>query len=350
MPIKHMEKRKHPTLTEVAKKASVGTTTVSRVINGGQNVDPRTLARVQRVIAALGYMPNQAARTLKGDRTRIVGLIIPSIADPFFSRCAEAAQAIARSNDSLLIVLTTGNKASAELDAVNVLLRHRVDGFMIAPCNAEDDVLSALLKNISIPVVSLDRPITGSAIASVVAENYAGAHLATTHLLEHGYKRIVCLTGEPSLYTIKERIRGYCDAMKAAGLEPLLDSSLSTLKKTEDALGRLLTSAHPPQALFTLKNSTTIDVFQLLQKRNIAIPDQVALLGYDDFQLAELVQPSITVIEQPIDEMGQVAAETLFAGLLGDASASARKGGPRKPTLLKTTLIRRASCGCVPVV
>ena len=338
-------KRKHPTLTEVARKASVGTTTVSRVINGGRNVNPKTLARVQHVIATLGYMPNQAARTLKGDRTRIIGLVIPSIADPFFSRFAEAAQAIARNNDSLLIVLTTGNTAHAELEAVNLLLRHRVDGFMIAPCNAEDDVLSKLLRSMSTPVVSLDRPIDGATITSVVADNYAGAQLATQHLIEHGYKRIACLTGEPSLYTIRERIRGYRDTMIAAGLKPVVETSFSDAESTEKALNRLRGSVSPPQALFTLKNSTTIDVFQALQRKNVTIPEQMALLGYDDFQLAELLRPAITVIEQPIDQMGQVAAELLFAGLLGKTVDGPATG----QTVLRTRLIRRSSCGCAPV-
>src|SRR6516164_5100483 len=109
---------KHSTLSEVARLAGVGTTTVSRVINGGQRVDPKTLARVRRAIDKLDYMPNHAARTLKGGRTRTIGLLIPSIADPFFSSCAEAAQAIARANESLLIVTTTQNDPHIEIESV----------------------------------------------------------------------------------------------------------------------------------------------------------------------------------------------------------------------------------------
>jgi len=125
------KKSKHPTLSEVAKKAGVGTTTVSRVINGVERVEPKTMARVQQAIQALGYMPNQAARVLKGHRTRTIGFVIPSIADPFFSNCAEVLQAIARSNDFLVIVLTTQNDSATERDAVNILTQHRVDGFVI---------------------------------------------------------------------------------------------------------------------------------------------------------------------------------------------------------------------------
>jgi LacI family transcriptional regulator len=124
-----IRKAKHPTLSEVARKAGVGKTTVSRVINGGERVDPKTLTKVRRVIDALGYMPNQAACVLKGARTRTVGFVIPSIADPFFSSCAEAAQAIARANDSLLIVMTTQNDPHTEMD-----------GFIIAPASSESEL------------------------------------------------------------------------------------------------------------------------------------------------------------------------------------------------------------------
>ena len=344
-----MTKRtKHATLSEVAKKAGVGTTTVSRVINGGQRVDPKTLARVQLAIERLGYMPNQAARILKGDRTRTIGFIIPSIADPFFSSCAEAAQAIVRANDSVLIVLTTQNDPTAELDAVNMLMRHRVDGLIIAPCNAEDGLLGRMLDRVSTPVVTLDRPIQGSSIPSILADNFAGAAMATQHLIDHGYKRIVCLTHETNLYTIQERIRGYRETMKSAGLKAIIDTSVEDHASAEKSLLKLLNSSTPTQALFTLKNSTTIAVFEVLQKLNVDIPKKLALLGYDDFQLAEVVRPSITVIRQPIEEMGHVAAELLFKRFLTNGISSS--GGPynRRPAQLTTELIRRASCGCEP--
>ena len=337
----------HSTLSEVAKKAGVGTTTVSRVINGGQSVGPKTLARVQRAIESLGYTPNQAARVLKGGRTRTIGFVIPSIADPFFSSCAEAAQAIARANDSLLIVLTTQNNAKTELDAVDVLMRHRVDGFLIAPSNAKDDALRTLLCRIPIPIVALDRPIAGSNIPSVVTDNFTGAQLATQHLIEHGYKRIVCLTWDKTLYTIRERLRGYHKAMLSAGLEPVVDSTVRDHASAQQAVDRLFGASSPPEAIFTLKNSTTIDVFEVLQQHNIRIPVAVALLGYDDFQLAETVRPSISVIQQPITEIGHVAAELLFERLLGAKGSGAEGSSVQsKQIQLKTRLIRRASCGC----
>jgi LacI family transcriptional regulator len=316
------------------------------VINGGQLVDPKTFAKVRRVIEALGYMPSQAARVLKGARTRTIGFVIPSIADPFFSSCAEAAQVIARANDSVLIVMTTQNDPHTEMDNVNVLMRHRVDGFIIAPSNSESELLRDLLGRIPVPVVALDRPITGSSIPSIVTDNFAGARLATHHLIEHGYRRIVCLTGEVTLYTIRERIRGYRQAIKSAGLDAVVDTSIRDYKSAEHAVARLFKSANPPDALFTLKNSTTMHTFEALQTRNVAVPGSVALLGYDDFELADRVRPSISVIQQPIEDLGRLAADLLFERLRDGSGSPAR--APQ--VHLKTRLIRRSSCGCSPTI
>src|SRR5580698_2945536 len=258
-----MNKRgKHPTLGDVARLAGVGTTTVSRVINGGQRVDPKTLKHVRRAIERLGYTPNQAARILRGGRTRTIGLLIPSVADPFFSSCAEAAQAIANVNDSLVIVITTQNDPHTEIENVKILMRHRVDGLIIAPANSQSHALRDVLLRLGVPVVAMDRPLLGSQIPSVVADNFTGASLATKHLIEHGCRRIVCLTGESTLYTIRERMRGYRKTVERAGLPCMIDTSIRDYKSAEYAIESLLAAGDPPDALFTLKNSTTIFAFE----------------------------------------------------------------------------------------
>ena len=341
------KKTKAPTLSEVARKAGVGTTTVSRVINGGNRVDPKTLARVRKAIESLGYMPNQAARILKGHRTKTIGLIIPSIADSFFASCAEAAQVIARTHDSLLIVTTTHNEPDAEIESVKVLMQHQTDGLIIAPADTDNSALRNLLVRAAVPVVALDRPLLHTSIPFVVADNFAGANLATQHLIGHGYRRIACLTGENTLYTIRERISGYRQAVESAGLPVILDASITDYLSVEHALRKLFASAKPPDALFTLKNSVTIGAFEAMQKLGVAVPDMIALLGYDDFELAETVRPSITVVRQPIEEIGRMAAEILFEQLQRP-SARGRAVEHRRPreVQLGTTLVRRRSCGC----
>ena len=345
-----MKKRSSPpTVSEVARAAGVGTTTVSRVINGGDRVSPKTLAHVQRVIEAMGYMPNQAARVLKGHRTKTIGLVIPSIADPFFSSCAEAAQAVAQANDSLLIVTASHNEPHAEVENINILISHRVDGLIVAPANSQSEVLRDLLKRVSVPVVAVDRPVSDSFVDSVITDNFKGARFATQHLIDHGYKRIVCLTGESTLFTIQERIRGYRAAMDAAGRAATLNTSVKDYRSAEYAIESMLAGANPPDALFTLKNSTTIFAFEALQKLSVPVPKVLALLGFDDFELAATVRPSISVVQQPVEEIGRVAAELLFEQLLGKRNVRipSKPKRPRQVTL-ETRLIQRSSCGCSP--
>lgn len=337
-----------PTLEEVARLAGVGTTTVSRVINGGERVSPSTLTKVRQVIDMLGYRPNQAARVLKGARTRTIGLIIPSIADPFFASVAEAAQAIARANDSLLIVTTTGNEPHAVIDNLNVLVSHRVDGLLIAPANTRSQSLSSLLARITIPIVAIDRPIYDTNVSSILTDNFEGARSAVQHLVGHGRRNIVCLTGETTLFTIQQRVRGYRAAVAAADIPELVNTSVKDYKSAEYAIESLLSGPNPPDAFFTLKNSTTIFAFEVLQKLGVSIPKQVALIGFDDFELASTLRPTISVIQQPVEEIGRVAAELLFEQMPGVGRKGSAAARTRRVTL-ETHLIRRASCGCVPV-
>jgi LacI family transcriptional regulator len=345
-----MKKRNTPpTVSEVARAAGVGTTTISRVINGGDRVSPKTLAHVQRVIDAMGYRPNQAARVLKGHRTKTIGLVIPSIADPFFSSCAEAVQAVALANDSLLIVTASHNDPHTEIENLNILISHRVDGFIVAPANSQSGALRDLLERVAVPVVAIDRPVSDSLVASVVTDNFKGAKFATQHLIDHGYKRIVCLTGESTLFTIQERIRGYRAAVDSAGLLSTLNTSVKDYRSAEYAIESMLSGANPPDALFTLKNITTIYAFEVLQKLNVSVPKTIALLGFDDFELAATVRPSISVVQQPVEEIGRVAAELLFEQLLGKriSRTSGKAKRPRHVTL-ETRLVQRSSCGCTP--
>jgi len=338
-----------PTVSEVARAANVGTTTVSRVINGGDRVSPKTLAHVRGVIEAMGYRPNQAARVLKGHRTKTIGLIIPSIADPFFSSCAEAAQAVAQANDSLLIVTASHNDPHSELENLKILVSHRVDGLILAPANSQSEGLRDLLKGLSIPIIAVDRPVADGLVPSVVSDNFKGARFGTQHLIEHGYKRIVCLTGESTLFTIHERMRGYRAAMESAGMPAILNTSVKDYRSAEYAIQSMLSGPNPPDALFTLKNSTTIYAFEVLQKLNVNIPKTIALLGFDDFELASTVRPSISVIQQPVEEIGRVAAELLFEQLLGIRSVyTPPKVKRSRLVTLETRLIQRNSCGCTP--
>ncbi len=336
----------HATLFDVAKAAGVGTTTVSRVINGGESVSHDTLARVQAVIDKLGYQPNQAARILKGKRTKTIGLIVPSIADPFFSMIAEAAQQIARVHDSVVIVTVSNNNPRVELENLNVLIRHRTDGLLFAPALSHNRSLAKMLDHLSIPSVTFDRPLYHSSILSVLSNNYEGAKAATQHLISHGCRRILCLGGETDLYTIKERMRGYTDAVSDAGLPAIFSTSITDFTSAKIAIESQFYSTNPPDAVFALKNSATIYACEVFQSLNIQVPKKVALVGFDDFDLAATLRPSISVVRQPSEDVGRIAAELLFDQLTNGKRTRASSKGGNGHVKLENQLILRDSCGC----
>jgi LacI family transcriptional regulator len=343
-----MKKRRSlATLSDVARTAGVGVGTASRVLNGGINVSPKTLKRVEAAIERLGYLPNHAARVLKGGRTRIVGLLVPSIADSFFARCAESAERVARRYDSLLIVAVINNERGAEINSLNILMSHRPDGLLIVPSDFANEEFARFVGNSTVPIVTLDRPLFGSGCASVITDNFDAARKATHHLIGHGYQRILCFGREPKLYTIQERVRGYRQAMKEAGLSPLVDTSLSADGSSAPrSLAAHLNSFRPPRAIFTLKNSSTVAALQALQLLKVAVPSRVALLGFDDFELAGTLRPSISVVQQPMEEVGQKAAEILFAQLEHARGFRRSSGLSPEPVVLENRLVLRKSCGC----
>jgi LacI family transcriptional regulator len=337
----------HSTLSDVARMAGVGIATASRVVNGGTNVSPTTFKKVESAIRRLGYMPNEAARILKGARTKIIGLLVPSIADSFFARCTEAAGEVARLHDSLLIVVVSNNHHDAEMSNLDALMRHRPDGLLIAPSDPASERLGPFIRSSSMPVVSFDRPLLGGGCASVITDNFVAARNATIHLIGHGYKRILCFGGEAELYTIKERLRGYRHAMEEAGLPLLIDTTMGDdATSAERSLKSHLASRKPPRAIFTLKNSVTIAAFQVLQQLGVSVPSRMALLGFDDFELASTLRPSISVVQQPIESVGRKAAELLFAQLGRIHGTNRSRMLNYEPMVLPNRLLLRNSCGC----
>jgi LacI family transcriptional regulator len=173
---------------------------------------------------------NSNERILRGGRTRTIGPLVPSVSGSFFASRAEAAQAVARLNDSLVIVTPTQNDPHTEIENVNILMRHRADGLIIAPANSRSAALRDMLMRFRVTGISIDRPLLGVQISSAVADNFTGACLGTKHLIEHGCRQIVCLIGESTLYTIRRRIRGYRKRVEVAGINMLHRHSIRDYK------------------------------------------------------------------------------------------------------------------------
>lgn len=338
--------RPHTTLADVAARAGVGKATVSRAINGARRVSPETLERVNQVIRKLGFQPSQAARSLKGATTKTIGIILPRIADPFFASCVEAAQAVVRSHEYLLTIAATDYDPLAEIDQIYTLFRHRVDGILLAPSDGLSYKLAAVVDQIKIPVVAFNHALGNSRVQSVVCDNYGGAKAATQHLIGHRYRRILCLGGNSDLGSIRERQEGYKDAMREASLTPVIEGGANEYAAVEETLRNELRRKRPPQAIFAVRNLITIFAFQSLQLLGLRIPEDVALIGFDDFDLACTLRPAVSVVKQPVEAIGARAAELLFQQLHNRSFGQT----PRRSNVskLSATLVLRNSCGCQP--
>jgi len=327
--------RSVPALIDVARRAGVGAATVSRVINGGQNVSGKALAAVQKAIAELSYHPNQAARSLKGARTKTIGLIVPSVADPFFSAAAAAIQEVARAHGSLVLLAASDNLPAREKEQVLTLIQRRIDGLILAPSDAADPVM---FKDVGFPVVCFDRPFPAHTMATVLGDNYGGAKAATEHLVRSGYKRILCMGGDSKLFTSQRRVRGHKNVVRAAGLPYLAELNVQDYASADAALRQHLEGKEPIDAIFSIKNAITVNAYKILRQRKVTIPKTVALVGYDDFELADALEPPICVVRQPVVAIATRAAELIFEAL--------ETGEQRRETVtLKVELVHRGSCG-----
>ncbi|NYF78892.1 LacI family DNA-binding transcriptional regulator [Granulicella arctica] len=332
-----------PKLSDVARLAGVGNATVSRVLNGRLNVSEDKIRRVKQAISELKYSPNRIARSLKGAASGMIGMIVPSISDMFFSQCAEAVENVARENGSLLIVMASHDDPLIEFENLQLLLLHRIDGLILSSARTQNAKLYKELSGLTVPVVGLDRPLQKANLPSVISENCGGAKAATEHLLSHGYRKVLCIHVKPELYPIRERLHGYTQAMHEAGLEPILHK-VESAADAEACLREHVDSTKSTIAVFAANNLAARFTWEALRMLHLAIPSQVAMLCFDDFDLADSLTPPMSVVQQIVDDLGRNAAELLFRRMQGRARGITQTNSD--PLSLPTRLIIRESCGC----
>ncbi len=316
--------------------------TVSRVVNGGNYVSASVQKRVREAIEKLGYQPNEAARILKGQKARIIGLIVPTLADTFFSTCANAVQEVATRYGYMTLIQTSSSRTEVETTEIDMMVSRNVAGLILIPMEQKASGRLAEVQASGVPIVTLDRVVKGLNANEVLVENALGAEEAVRHLIWHGHKQIACLGYDTELLSIHERIQGYTNAMREAGLQPQIwkvDSS----KSIPAILQRKLEGAQGPTALFTLNNVTTIQTLHALQTMGIKLPKDLALAGFDDLELASLLTVPITVVRQSAHELGRTGAKLLFDMIRSGVSP---KEMPKTRLILPTELVIRNSCGC----
>ena len=333
----------NPTIADVARESGVGSMTVSRVINGGKLVSPRTAARVRAAIHKLGYEPNEAARVLKGQSARTVGLIVPDLADPFFSICAHAVQQTAASDGYVTLLLAAERNSESEAKELAMMKSRNIAGVLIVPSNADCVGPLQEFRARGIPVVMMDRTFSGLDAGEVTVENNEGAQKAVKHLIEHGHARILCAGYDSQFNSIGQRIEGYEKAMADAGLKPQF-AVVEEGTAVGPAVLEVLRSTNSPTALFSLNNVSTIQVLQILQKENIRVPEEIAIVGFDDFDLAPLLAVPLTAVRQPAAQLGQSATRMLLDWIQQSNGMDAQPF--RRHVVLPTELVVRRSCGC----
>ncbi|MEU3501988.1 LacI family DNA-binding transcriptional regulator [Streptomyces hundungensis] len=329
---------KRPTMKDVARAAGVSPMTVSRAVSGEPGVSPDTAARVEQAIRQLGYQRNDNARSLrqKDLRTSTIGLVVDDLANPFYALMARSVEDEAHRRGYLVLVGSTNDEPRREREVIAAFTARQVDGLILVPTNGGHGFLKQPMEG-GTCVVCVDRPAKGLAVDTVTVDNRAGAERAVGHLLGHGHTRIAYLGDRFDIWTQRERHAGYLDALAAHGIpeDPaLVRHELRSQSDAAAALAELRALPHPPTALFTTNDLITIGVMD-----GLGHPDPVALVGFDDFPLADRLSPPLSVVSQDPVALGATAANLLFSRIDGDTSP------PRSVVLLTRLVVRGSGSG-----
>ncbi len=330
------------TLEKIGELAGVSRSTVSRVINNHPNISTEVRERVQRVIQETGYQPNQAARSLVSSQSNILGLVIPNIiqavfTDPYYPRLMQGISA-ACNQRGYTLALFLFHTLEEEREAVQRFTRNSLlDGLIITADNVSNPFVPALLDR-GMPFVYVGRPTKPEQVTFVDVDNFAGGYNATTHLIKLGYQRIGQIATAHNTAGI-DRDRGFRQAMQDRNMpldEDLIAYGDFTEKSGYDGMKALL--PHRPDAVFVQSDSMGLGASRALRDAGLCVPEDVALVGFDDLQPALLAEPPLTTIRQPIQRTGQIAVETLIDRLQNPDQ-------PPQHIILSTELVIRSSCG-----
>lgn len=328
-----------PTMQDVARLAGVSVKTVSRVVNYEPGVHLATQKRIDAAIQQLNFRRNESASQLRSGRTDSIGLIVEDVSDPFYSVLIAAVERVVRQHNFLLLTGSAEGSVQRERTLTSAFLSRRVSGLLVVPAGEDHSWLAEEIYA-GTPVVFMDRPATGLAADTVLTDNEGGVRSAVEHLAAHGHRNIGFLADDPSFWTANHRLAGFVSAVSALGLRCDATATGPYGIKDLTELLRVWTTGHNPvTAVITGNNRVTIGALRSIRSSGL----RLALVGFDDFELADLLVPSITAVAQNPMGMGERAAHLLFSRLSGDPQ-------PEFITeVLPTRLIvRESSTGAVP--
>ena len=326
------------TIVEVAKRASVSIATVSNVIRGTRKVSPELQERVQTAIRELDYYPNAIARSLKVKQTRMLGMVLPDITNPFFPGIIRGAEDTAFARDYFLVTANTDEQIGRERRLVSALRSYRVDGILLAtaPGNDTSHIRSTIASGVS--VVCLDRPVSGVNADAVLLDNVRGGRECVRHLIQSGHRRIAIITGQLKAQNARERLQGYEEALNEAGIA--LDQALvlegDFREESGYRLGKYMVQSNmKASAVLVCNGVMTLGVLSAFEELGVQCPEHIAIATFDDPTVDHSFHSHLTAVIQPIYEMGARAATILMDRIEGKLT-----GDPSIVRVVPTLVIR----------
>ena|SRR5581483_1377961 len=330
------------TIKDVARRAGVSPMTVSRVINSSPSVSPATRSRVEEAIADLGYIPSRLARGLSARRTGTLALIVPDVANPFFTLIVRGSEDVARRAGYRLLLCDTRADLELEREVIDELIAHRVEGILIAPVSDRSREHLRRLGRFGVPFVLVDRTVPGVDADTVLGDSAGGARRLVDHLIALGHRRIGMITESNAVSTARDRRSGYEAALAAAGIDPdphlLVEGSVDPAGGW-DGMRRLLELDEPPTAVFTVNNLVALGAIEAVRASGREVPDDVALVCFDDIDYASRLHPFLTVMEQPAETFGTLGTQLLLERIGSRAPVRTRT------VVLPAEFVVRRSCG-----
>jgi Transcriptional regulators len=307
------------TIKDVAKYAGVSISTVSKYINGGR-VREKNRQRIEEAIKALDFKVNELARGLKTNRTMTVGVLIPSLENIFFTSIISYMENILLKNRYSTIVCDYRNDVKLEKIKFEFLMDKMVDGIIMVPHEEDIQYINKAFEK-NIPVVLIDRMIKGIECDVVLTDNLNASYNAVEQLIMRGHRRIGIICGPKDVYTTQERLKGYIRVHEDYSLQiddRLIKFGNYDVESGYNLLLRLLEEVPPPSAVFVTNYEMTVGAVMAVNEKNICIPKDLSLIGFDNIQLAKVVKPSLSIVTQPIQQIGETAATILLKRMKGD--------------------------------
>ena len=334
-------KKKAPTIKEIARIANVSAMTVSRALNNRHSVRGATRKKILKIANRLGYMPNRIARSLVSKKSDLISLIVADISNQFFAEISRGIEDRARENGYHVIFSSTDDDPKNLESSVRMMREMGVDGFIIAAVSLEEPIVDELLDQ-EIPVVLINRRIKKSNVNYVVVDNYKGAYLAVEHLINIGYKKIGIISGRSSVSTGKERLQGYRKGLLDHGLKFQKEYSSQgpfTKEHGKKAAQKMLTLKNRPEAIFAASDNIALGVMNAAGELGLKIPDDLAIVGFDDTNFSSNSKIRLTTVSQRKYEMGERGVQILIDLIENQESDYINK------VVLEPRLIIRESCG-----